>query len=132
MSYLIYILVIRCQTVISHLFCFGDGIIQIIGNGTIDDGRWDEITWHARSYVVHDGKVYTYSGAHATIYVNCVFDLVKVEFGDVECQLQQLDEADKVSPSSNCHGQIIERKKKSPIFVVSSMGTVSKFFHSKS
>lgn len=75
-----------------------------MGNGVENDSTWENITNHARTHVNPGVKVYAYcSTVHATVYVNSVFHLVKAEFGNVECPLQQLDEVQKVRPSSNCH-----------------------------
>jgi hypothetical protein len=43
--------------------------------------------------------VYAYSSAGCTIYVNSVFNLVKVEIGGTECPLQQLNGDQTVSES---------------------------------
>ncbi|TVU23693.1 hypothetical protein EJB05_26072, partial [Eragrostis curvula] len=66
----------------------------IVGDD-MDDSTWSEIIDHARTCVVPGDKVYAYSTAHATIYVDSVFDLVKVELAGVEWPLQPLDEAQK-------------------------------------
>lgn len=73
-----------------------------MGDGVETDSTWEKITRNARTWVNPGPKVYAYSTVHATIYVNSVFHLVKVEFGSVQCPLQQLDEVQKVRPSWNC------------------------------
>lgn len=67
----------------------------------MEDCTWQLITEHARKCIVPVKKVYAYSTAYTTIYINSVYDLIKVAFGGVECPRQQLDKAQKVSPSSN-------------------------------
>ncbi|TVU23698.1 hypothetical protein EJB05_26077, partial [Eragrostis curvula] len=74
-------------------------LTQIVGDD-MDDRTWSEIIRHARTCVVPGDKLYTYNTAQATIYVDSIFNLVKVELGGVEWPLQPLDEAQKVSPSS--------------------------------
>ncbi|GJN05893.1 hypothetical protein PR202_ga23567 [Eleusine coracana subsp. coracana] len=61
----------------------------ILGDG-MTDRMWEVTTNHARTCASGD-KVYAYSAANGTIYVDSVFNLVKVEIGGVECSLQQLD-----------------------------------------
>ncbi|XP_062195532.1 protein SAR DEFICIENT 1-like [Phragmites australis] len=68
-----------------------DELRAILGEG-MTDRMWEMTTNHARSCVPGD-KVYAHNAAHCTIYVNSVFDLVKVEFGGVECPLHQLNKA---------------------------------------
>lgn len=87
--------------VIVHVFLFLCRSTQIMGD-SMEDFTWQRITRHARTCVVPPlDKVYAYSTAHATICVNYIFDLVKVELGGVECRLEQLDEGQKVSPPSS-------------------------------
>jgi hypothetical protein len=56
----------------------------------MNDAMWGATTKHARTCVPGD-KVYVYTAGGGTIYVNSVFDLVKVEIGGIECPLQQLN-----------------------------------------
>lgn len=74
-----------------------------MGDGVEDDSTWAAIVSHAGNCVIPLDKLYAYNAENATIYVNSIFALVKVEFGGVECPLGQLDEAQKVSPSSIHH-----------------------------
>jgi hypothetical protein len=60
------------------------------------DRMWEVTTTHAKTCVPGD-KVYAYSAAHGTVYVDSVFNLVKVEIGGVECPLPQLDGIQSVS-----------------------------------
>lgn len=60
------------------------------------DRMWEATTNHAKTCVPGD-KVYMYSGQHGTIYVNSICQLVKIEFGGVECTVQQLNRAQEVS-----------------------------------
>ncbi|GJN04853.1 hypothetical protein PR202_ga22429 [Eleusine coracana subsp. coracana] len=69
---------------------------SFIMDGKMEDSTWEEITSYARTCIFPIDKVYAYSGVNATIYVNSIFDLVKVKFGGVECPRQQLDEAQKI------------------------------------
>ncbi|TVU23694.1 hypothetical protein EJB05_26073, partial [Eragrostis curvula] len=71
-----------------------DELRAIAGDG-MDDSRWSEIISHARACIFPLDKVYAYHSVRATIYVNSIFDLVKVKLGGVECPLQELDEAQK-------------------------------------
>lgn len=55
------------------------------------DDMWEETTKHAKT-CVRGNKVYVYTAAGGnTIYVNSVFDLIKVEIGGIVCPLQQLN-----------------------------------------
>jgi len=62
---------------------------QILGDG-MTDGMWEETTKHART-CYPGAKVYVYTAGDCTIYVNSVFNLVKVEIGGTVCPLQQLN-----------------------------------------
>lgn len=68
---------------------------QILGDG-MTDRMWEATTWHARTCVPGD-KVYVYTSGIFTIYVNSVFDLVKVEIDGFEYPLQQLNSNQTVS-----------------------------------
>lgn len=60
------------------------------------DRLWEVTTSHAKKCDAGE-KVYAYSGAGATIYVNSIFELVRVEFGGAECAPQQLTRPQRVS-----------------------------------
>ncbi|CAO2148240.1 unnamed protein product [Urochloa humidicola] len=76
----------------------------ILGDG-MTDRMWEVTTGHARSCVLGDG-VYVYKAPHGTIYVNSIFQLVKVELGGLECPwpLEQLNTAQK----EQVHNLILE------------------------
>lgn len=61
------------------------------------DRMWEVTTNHAKT-CVPDDKVYVYAMPHGTIYVNSVFNLVKVEIGGMEWPLHQLNRGQAVSP----------------------------------
>ena len=64
------------------------------------DDMWEATTKHART--CHPGsKVYVYTAGGGTIYVNSVFNLVKVEIDGTGCPLQQLNWDQMVSLSSD-------------------------------
>ncbi|XP_062192461.1 protein SAR DEFICIENT 1-like [Phragmites australis] len=69
-----------------------DELRAILGDG-MTDRMWEATTSHAKTCLPGD-KVYAYSGSHGTIYVNSIFNLVKVEFGGVEYPLHQLNKAE--------------------------------------
>lgn len=98
------------MTAICFVFC-GE-LTQIMYDGLEDCSTWVKITRHARNCIVPIDKVYVYGATHATIYINSIFDLVKVQLvpgptaisqGGVEWPQRQLDEAQKVSLTSNYH-----------------------------
>jgi len=66
-----------------------DQLRAILGGGMTDD-MWEETTKHART-CDPGGKVYVYTAGDCTIYVNSVFNLVKVEIDGTGCPLQQLN-----------------------------------------
>ncbi|KAM3198055.1 hypothetical protein ACQJBY_073256 [Aegilops geniculata] len=66
----------------------------IMGDG-MTDRMWEVTTTHARTCDAGD-KVYAYAGQHgATVYVNALCQLVKIEFAGVQCAAQQLTRAQK-------------------------------------
>uniref|UniRef100_A0A0E0MR20 Calmodulin-binding protein-like n=2 Tax=Oryza TaxID=4527 RepID=A0A0E0MR20_ORYRU len=71
-----------------------DELRAIMGDG-MTDRMWEVTTSHAKKCVPGD-KVYMYSTPHGTVYVNSIFELVKVELAGVEYQLHQLNRAQKV------------------------------------
>nr|CAB3491986.1 unnamed protein product [Digitaria exilis] len=72
-----------------------DELRTIVGEGMADH-TWSGVIDYARNCVYPGDKVYAYSTAHVTIYVDSIFGLTKVEMDGVECPLQQLDEAQKL------------------------------------
>ncbi|KAG2563909.1 hypothetical protein PVAP13_8KG373600 [Panicum virgatum] len=66
-----------------------DQLRAILGDGMTDD-MWEATTKHART-CDPGNKVYVYTAGDCTIYVNSVFNLVKVEIGGTVCPLQQLN-----------------------------------------
>ncbi|KAL6626687.1 hypothetical protein ACP70R_030413 [Stipagrostis hirtigluma subsp. patula] len=68
-----------------------DELRAILGDG-MTDRMWEATTSHAKTCAPGD-KVYAYGAAQVTIYVDSIFNLVKVDIGGVECPLQQLDRA---------------------------------------
>ncbi|XP_066340213.1 disease resistance protein RGA5-like isoform X2 [Miscanthus floridulus] len=77
------------QDFIRILMVKPDELRAMLGDGMMDD-MWEETSRHARTCVPGD-KVYVYAADGRTIYVNSVFNLVKVEIGGIECPLQQLN-----------------------------------------
>uniref|UniRef100_A0A453DTR9 Uncharacterized protein n=2 Tax=Aegilops tauschii subsp. strangulata TaxID=200361 RepID=A0A453DTR9_AEGTS len=66
----------------------------MMGDG-MTDRMWEVTTSHARTCDAGD-KVYAYAGQHgATVYVNSLCQLVRLEFAGVECAAQQLTRAQK-------------------------------------
>ncbi|KAF0920260.1 hypothetical protein E2562_034109 [Oryza meyeriana var. granulata] len=78
-----------------------DELRAIMGDG-MTDRMWEVTTNHAKTCVPGD-KVYVYSTQQGTIYVNSIFQLVKVELAGVEYQLHQLNRIQKVSSASLPH-----------------------------
>lgn len=62
------------------------------------DRMWDETTNHAKTGDPGN-KMYANSSAGGTIYINSVFNLVKVKIGGTECPLHQLSSYQTVSRS---------------------------------
>ncbi|CAD6256254.1 unnamed protein product [Miscanthus lutarioriparius] len=77
------------QDFIRMLMVKPDELRAILGDG-MTDRMWVETSRHARTCVPGD-TVYVYAADGGTIYVNSVFNLVKVEIGGIECPLQQLN-----------------------------------------
>ncbi|XP_066340219.1 disease resistance protein RGA5-like isoform X2 [Miscanthus floridulus] len=77
------------QDFIRMLMVKPDELRAILGDG-MTDRMWEETSRHARTCVPGD-KVYVYAADGGTIYVNSVFNLVKVEIGGIECPLEQLN-----------------------------------------
>lgn len=77
--------------------CFECSVLwdQILGDGMTDD-MWEETAKHARTCDPGD-KVYVYTARGGTIYLNSLFDLVKVEIGGIEYPMQQLNMGQMVS-----------------------------------
>lgn len=71
-----------------------DELRTILGDG-MTDRMWEATTTHAKTCIPGD-KVYVYSEQHGAIYVNSICQLVKIEFGGVECTLQQLNKAQRI------------------------------------
>ncbi|WVZ50573.1 hypothetical protein U9M48_001815, partial [Paspalum notatum var. saurae] len=67
----------------------------ILGDG-MTDGMWKETTEHAKT-CEPDDRVYVYSSAHGTVYVNSIFKPVRVVLSGVELPLEQLSVSQKVS-----------------------------------
>lgn len=66
-----------------------DVLREIMGDG-MTDRMWEVCTSHAKTCDAGD-KVYAYAGQHgATVYVNSIWQLVKIEFAGVECAAQEL------------------------------------------
>ncbi|KAL6847854.1 hypothetical protein ACP4OV_021982 [Aristida adscensionis] len=61
----------------------------ILGDG-MTDRMWEATTSHARTCPPGE-KVYVYSVGNGTVYVDAVFNLVRVEFAGVQCSMHQLD-----------------------------------------
>jgi hypothetical protein len=76
-------------------FCGGGGG-QILGDG-MKDRMWEAATRHART-CAPDGKVYAHATPHGTIFVDSIFNVVRVDVGGVEWPLQQLNRGQTVSP----------------------------------
>jgi len=66
-----------------------DQLRAILGDGMTDD-MWEATTKHART-CDPGSEVYVYTAGGGTIYVNSVFNLVKVEIDGTGCPLQQLN-----------------------------------------
>ncbi|TVU22062.1 hypothetical protein EJB05_31738 [Eragrostis curvula] len=66
-----------------------DELRGIMGDG-MTDRMWEATTNHAKTCVAGD-KVYAHSAGNCTVYVNSVFEVLKVEIGSVELPLQQMD-----------------------------------------
>lgn len=66
------------------------------------DRMWEATTNHARTCATDD-KVYAHSTPHGTIYVDSVFNVVRVDIGGAEWPLHQLNRGQTVSrpPSPN-------------------------------
>ncbi|CAD6256307.1 unnamed protein product [Miscanthus lutarioriparius] len=77
------------QDFVRMLMVKPDELRAMLGDDMMDD-MWEETSRHARTCVPGD-KVYVYAADGGTIYVNSVFNLVKVEIGGIECPLQQLN-----------------------------------------
>jgi len=77
------------QEFLRMLMVHPDQLRAILGDG-MTDGMWEETTKHART-CYPGAKVYVYTAGDCTIYVNSVFNLVKVEIGGTVCPLQQLN-----------------------------------------
>ncbi|KAL5227558.1 hypothetical protein ABZP36_015823 [Zizania latifolia] len=71
-----------------------DDLRLILGEG-MTDRMWEVTKNHAKTCAPGD-KVYVYSAPNGTIYVNSIFQLVKVEFAGVECPVQQLNRLEKI------------------------------------
>ncbi|VAH56001.1 unnamed protein product [Triticum turgidum subsp. durum] len=65
----------------------------IMGDG-MTDRMWEVTTSHAKTCDAGD-KVYAYAGHGATVYVNSLCQLVRLEFAGVECAAQQLSRDQK-------------------------------------
>ncbi|KAM3198564.1 hypothetical protein ACQJBY_073614 [Aegilops geniculata] len=66
-----------------------DVLREIMGDG-MTDRMWEVCTSHAKTCDAGD-KVYAYAGQHgATVYVNSIWQIVKIEFAGVECAAQEL------------------------------------------
>nr|CAB3472324.1 unnamed protein product [Digitaria exilis] len=81
--------VVTVQEFVRMLVVKPDELRRILGEG-MTDRMWEVTTNHAKT-CVPDEKVYVYATPHGTIYVNSVFNLVKVEIGGMEWPLQQLN-----------------------------------------
>lgn len=77
-----------------------DMLRAILGDG-MTDRLWEVTTSHAKKCDAGE-KVYAYSGAGATIYVNSIFELVRVEFGGAECAPQQLTRPQRMYVQQLC------------------------------
>lgn len=75
-----------------------DLLRMILGDG-MTDRMWEATTKHARQCEAGD-KMYAYAGQPggngATVYVNSICQLVKIELAGVECVPQQLNRAQKL------------------------------------
>lgn len=91
--------------VIADLLYLCAELTQIMGD-RMEDSTWKQITHHARFCASPLDKLYAYRAADTTIYMNSIFDLAKVEFGGKDYPLQEMDEAQKVSPPTNCSHSI--------------------------
>lgn len=69
---------------------------QIIGRTETKDRKWEAITKHAMTCVPGD-KVYAYRTVHGAIYVNSIFDVLKVEIDGAAQPVHQMDAAQTVS-----------------------------------
>ncbi|KAF8705092.1 hypothetical protein HU200_031354 [Digitaria exilis] len=86
--------VVTVQEFVRMLTVKPDELRRILGEG-MTDRMWEVTTNHAKT-CVPDEKVYVYATPHGTIYVNSVFNLVKVEIGGMEWPLQQLNRGQAV------------------------------------
>ncbi|WVZ72133.1 hypothetical protein U9M48_020643 [Paspalum notatum var. saurae] len=81
--------VANVQDFVRMLMVKPEELRAILGDG-MTDRMWEATTNHAKTCEL-DGKVYVYATAQGAIYVNSIFNLVRVEIGGVEWQLQQLN-----------------------------------------
>ena len=70
---------------------------QILGDG-MTDRMWEATTNHAKT-CGPDDKVYMHATPHGTIYVDSIFNIVRVDVGGVQwpLQVQQLNRGQTVS-----------------------------------
>lgn len=77
------------QEFVRMLMVKPDELRAILGDG-MTDRMWEATTNHARTCATDD-KVYAHSTPHGTIYVDSVFNVVRVDIGGVEWPLHQLN-----------------------------------------